>query len=95
MIQMLWSFLKARWHWGQGRCPACLRPLGPALSRDSDCGVCNGETDPLSVWRNYRHLGEKQPAIHLAEQALTRAHHSGWRNVEVEGAFRSGITSGR
>jgi hypothetical protein len=63
----MWSFLKARWVWGRGRCPLCGRPFsGRPAPQDGHCGVCRGATDDLSIWRNFRACQGDPKAVRAA-----------------------------
>jgi hypothetical protein len=70
MFRRIWEFLKARWVWGQGRCPSCNRPYyrRPA-PHNGACPVCRGETDDLSIWCNYRRRLRKPMNVHSVQPA--------------------------
>jgi hypothetical protein len=67
MLRKLWSFLKARWVWGNGRCPTCHRPFqGSPAPHDGACAVCRGQTDGLSIWCRYRRSAPSSPVVAAA-----------------------------
>lgn len=57
MLNKVFTWLKARWQWGQGLCPACGRRLfgpGGVYNHNKDCQVCYMVHDDLTVWHNWR-----------------------------------------
>lgn len=75
MFQSIIGFIKARWKWGQGVCPACDQKFTRQL-QNKNCSICANEWDDLTIWTKWRHSGSLHKAVeataHPEQPAIDR-----------------------
>lgn len=66
MFNSIVDFFKARWKWGRGICPSCDKKFHGHNQQRSNCSICSGEWDDLTIWTNWRH---RKPSLYKAVEA--------------------------
>jgi hypothetical protein len=88
LLSRIWDWLKARWEWSKGHCPACHRRFyGQHPLYNSGCEVCDGEHDDMTIWskwRNWKAQPPEPPAKVLHQQKAQAIWHSNAQEAVVE-----------